>query len=200
MKTKLKICGLHRLEDIVAVNEFPPDYVGFILHFPKSHRNITAEMLQEWKPLLNPRIKTVGVFVNQSLETIAQVASFLDVIQLHGTEPDSLAQSLKESYPEKELWKAFAIKTPEDIHRAFLYAADKILLDYGKGEGKTFDWSLLHAVEKPYILAGGIDLENIHKALEDLSPEIIDLSSGVETNGEKDPEKIKQLYEIMQRR
>lgn len=201
MNMKVKICGLYREEDIQYVNEFLPDYIGFILYVEKSHRNIHPKQVLGWKKILDPQIKTVGVFVNATLDEILAVAPALDVIQLHGNESEEYLQHLKENlekdFPNITYWKAFSIKTKEDIETALSFPADKILLDYGKGEGKTFDWSLLENISTPYILAGGLTPENVGEAIDRFHPEIIDLSSGVETDKKKDREKIKKLVSVL---
>lgn len=196
-KSKIKICGLFRDQDIQAVNQYPPDYVGFILHFPKSHRNIHPEQLRAWKKILRPEIKTVGVFVSQNLETIQDIAPSLDVIQLHGGESEDFIQECKKTFPHHEIWKAFTVKTAEDVAIALKSSAHQVLLDYGKGEGKTFDWAILENTPRPYILAGGITLENLPKALEKLSPALVDLSSGAESDRQKDPQKIRDIIKII---
>ncbi|MFI3253717.1 MAG: phosphoribosylanthranilate isomerase [Eubacteriales bacterium] len=196
---KVKICGLYREEDIHMINDFCPDYVGFVIHVPKSHRNVTVEQVLQWKKILAPSIQTVGVFVDENPDLICQVASVLDVIQLHGSEGEGALEGLRKRLPDKEFWKAFAVKTTEDVAAALSFPADKILLDYGKGEGKSFDWHILKKILAPYILAGGITPENVKEAISLANPEIIDLSSGVETNKVKDPEKIKQLLKEMKR-
>lgn len=199
MTTKLKICGLYRDEDIAMVNQCLPDYVGFILNVPKSHRNVTPEQVRAWKEQLSPKIKIVGVFVDQEPQYIAQIAPSLDVIQLHGDEGVMKLAILEHLCPGKEIWKAFAVKTAQDVQTALAFPAHKILLDYGKGEGKPFDWSILEGITQPYILAGGISPQNVSQALSLCHPSIVDLSSGVETDKKKDMEKIKQLCKEMNR-
>lgn len=201
MSTKVKICGLYRTEDIHMINEIIPDYIGFIINIPKSHRNVSISDVLKWRTILNPQIKSVGVFVNEPIENILEVANALNVIQLHGNETEEYLSNLREKSKiindNLEFWKAFSVKTPEDIKNALEFPADKILLDYGKGEGKTFDWTILKTATKPFILAGGINPENVKEAINNYSPQIVDLSSGVETNQVKDKEKIKKLMKEM---
>lgn len=196
----VKICGLYRSEDIDAINRFQPDYVGFVLYVPKSHRNVTAEWLLEQAGNVDTSIQKVGVFVNPTVAQLKEVAPVLDVIQLHGNETEEDLFRLKDalsSFPHLSYWKAFSVKNKDDIQKALEFPADEILLDYGKGEGKSFDWNLLEQVTTPYILAGGITIHNVTLATEKLHPMMIDLSSGVETHKKKDEKKIKQLLETL---
>lgn len=199
---KVKICGLYRDEDIEMVNELLPDYVGFVIDVPKSHRNVSVSQVIEWKKVLDPRIQTVGVFVNSSVEDIVSVSSALDVVQLHGSETEEtvaiLKKALEELAPSMEFWKAFSVKSKEEVERALAFKADHILLDYGKGEGKTFDWSILKECKQSFFLAGGITPENVKEAIKTYAPELIDVSSGVETNQKKDRDKIKKLLKEME--
>ena len=189
--TKIKICGLFRDQDIEYVNEARPDYAGFILHFPKSHRNLDLDRALKLRKGLLPLIRLVCVFVNQPLETVVHTAEVLqaDVIQLHGHENDDYIEELRER-TGKEIWKAFRIRCEEDLAAASLSKADMVLLDNGYGTGRTFDWSLLGAFGRPYILAGGLTPENIPDAINLMGPVAVDLSSGVETGKEKDRDKI----------
>ena len=189
--TKIKICGLFRDQDIDYVNEAKPDYAGFILHFPKSHRNLDLDRALKLRKGLIPLIRLVCVFVNQPLETVVHTAEVLqaDVIQLHGHEDDDYIEELRER-TGKEIWKAFRIRCEEDLAAASLSKADMVLLDNGYGTGQAFDWSLLGAFGRPFILAGGLTPENIPEAINLMKPVAVDLSSGVETGKEKDRDKI----------
>lgn len=198
-QVKLKLCGLYLPEDILMVNEFLPDYVGFVINVAKSHRNVSLEQVLQWHTILSPDIKRVGVFVNEALENIVSVSTGLDVVQLHGEETVEELARLRESLPQMEFWKAFSVKTTADVEKALAFPSDKVLLDYGKGDGKSFDWRILDGITKPYILAGGINPHNVKAAVENTTAEIIDISSGIETNRKKDPELVKQLYKEMMR-
>mgnify|MGYP000686163936 CR=1 FL=1 len=165
-QTRIKICGLTRLEDIDAVNELKPEYVGFV--FAKSRRQITKEHAVTLRRYLDPEIQAVGVFVN---ELPAIVAGYLeegviDLAQLHGNESEEYIHSLR-FRTGGELIKAFSIKTREDVEKAKKSSADYILLDHGKGgTGESFDWSLIRNMERPYFLAGGLNAENVEQAME----------------------------------
>ena len=144
-KTKIKICGLRRREDILAVNEAKPDYCGFIIEFPKSFRSVTADEVRELVNDLSPDIQPVGVFVNAPMELVKALMDegTLAMAQLHGQENESYITELK-AHTDKPVIKAFSIKTADDMENALQSPADYILLDQGSGgTGKTFDWSLI---------------------------------------------------------
>ncbi len=195
--TKIKICGLSRPCDIMFVNEAAPDFCGFIIDVPKSHRTISAEQLRQLRPLLNPEIIPVGVFVNAPVDTVASLLNqqFISIAQLHGQEENSYISCLR-SLTSAPIIQAFQIHSVSDLILAEKSAADLILLDSGAGSGQTFDWSLLSSFQRPYILAGGLTPENIPAAILNCRPWGIDLSSGVERNQLKCKRKIKQAVEI----
>ena len=190
--TKIKICGLRRREDILAVNEAKPDYCGFIIEFPSSFRSVTADEVRELVKELDPEIRPVGVFVNAPMELVRTLLDdgTLALAQLHGQEDESYIRELK-TYTDKLIIKAFSIKTEADIKKAIRSEADYILLDQGAGgTGETFDWSLVPAIKRPWFLAGGLGCENLESAIHLLHPWAVDVSSSVETGGHKDPDKI----------
>lgn len=194
--TKIKICGLFRELHIEYANETSPDYVGFIMNYKKSHRSITLEQVEMFTKKLSNNIQTVGVFVNENMNEIIKSSEYLDVIQLHGTEDANYVENLRRLIPKKEIWKAFKIKSSDDFHIALNFSADMILLDNGYGTGEVFDWNILdvNKISRPFILAGGINLENVELAIKKFSPNILDISSSVETNKEKD---LTKMYEII---
>lgn len=203
--TKIKICGLSREEDIQFINEAKPDYCGFIINFAVSRRNISPERLRELKRHLVPGIQAVGVFVNEDPKLIAELLNegTLDLAQLHGDESEEYIKDIKK-LTDKPIIKAFRVKEAEDVRKAFESSADRILLDSGKGSGKTFDWSVLEhlpdtADEKrnTWFLAGGLDAENIPEAIARFHPGVIDLSSAVEKDGVKDREKILEAVAVV---
>ena len=201
MKTKIKICGLRRREDILAVNEAKPDYCGFIIKFPKSFRSITADKVRELVKDLAPEIQAVGVFVNAPVELVSGLLNegTLALAQLHGQENEVYIRELKK-FTDKPLIKAFSVKTREDIEKALQSPADYILLDQGSGgTGKVFDWSLIPKIERPFFLAGGIGAENLEQAIREIRPYAVDLSSSVETDKWKDPEKIRNVVDIVRK-
>lgn len=198
-ETKIKICGLRRREDILAVNEAKPDYCGFIIEFPSSFRSVTADEVRELVKELDPEIRPVGVFVNAPMELVRTLLDdgTLALAQLHGQEDESYIRELK-TYTDKLIIKAFSIKTAEDIEKALQSPADYILLDQGGGgTGKTFDWSLIPEIQRPFFLAGGIGASNLGQAIREIHPYAVDLSSSVETEKRKDPMKIRQVVDIV---
>lgn len=190
-KTKIKICGLFRLCDTDFVNEAMPDYVGFVF-YEKSHRYITLEQAENLRQKISSAIKTVGVFVNASYDEIEKAcfAKIIDVVQLHGDEDGIYLAGLRKKIPNIPIWQAFRIHSKEDVQLAMESTADMVLLDNGKGTGNSFDWSFLDEVNRPYILAGGLNPEKIAQAVSRFHPDVIDISSGVESAGVKDKEKI----------
>ena len=199
--TKIKICGLRRREDIPAVNETKPDYGGFIIEFPKSFRSVTAEQVRSLVKNLAPEIQPVGVFVNAPMEMVKELLNdgTLALAQLHGQEDESYIRELK-TYTDRPIIKAFSIKTTEDIEKALQSPADYILLDQGGGgTGKTFDWSLIPEIRRPFFLAGGIGAANLEQAIREIRPYAVDLSSSVETEKWKDPAKIRQVVDIVRK-
>ena len=197
--TKIKICGLRLREDILAVNEAKPDFCGFIIEFPSSFRSVTADEVRELVKELDPEIRPVGVFVNAPMELVRTLLDdgTLALAQLHGQEDESYIRELK-TYTDKLIIKAFSIKTAEDIEKALQSPADYILLDQGGGgTGKTFDWSLIPEIQRPFFLAGGIGASNLGQAIREIHPYAVDLSSSVETEKRKDPMKIRQVVDIV---
>lgn len=191
-KPRIKICGLSRPEDICCVNELLPEYAGFVF-WEKSRRFVSPEQAARLRELLSPRIVSVGVFVDEEPERVAALLErgVIGMAQLHGREDADYIRRLR-TLTEKPLMQAFRVDTREDIKRAEASPADYILLDHGAGgTGERFDWSLLEAVGRPYFLAGGLNPQNVALALEQAEPYGLDVSSGVETAGKKDPEKIR---------
>lgn len=148
-------------------------------------------------------IKTVGVFVNETVENLLKIAEEvkLDVIQLHGDEDESFIQTLKEQ-SNVEVWKAVQVRSAVDAEKWIDSSADMLLFDaYHKdergGTGEVFDWSSLDEFERPFMLAGGIDSTNVARAIRTVRPYGIDISSGIEAEGVKDNEKIKAFTNIV---
>lgn len=197
---KIKLCGMFRDCDINYANEAKPDYVGFILDFPKSHRNIDAETARRLRSRLDTGIKAVGGFVNSPETTCAEYANcgIIDVIQLHGDEDADFIRRLRE-LTSAPIIKAAKIRTPEDIGRVQALGADYVLLDNGTGTGEMFDHSLLDGAEirQPFFLAGGLTPENLRQAAESVRPYCVDLSSGVETDRLKDREKMLEAVRVI---
>lgn len=207
---KIKMCGISKVETIPAIVEAKPDYMGLV--FAPSKRQVTVEqakiLIEELhKQCINHYdtkvVKTVGVFVNETLDNLVRIADTanLDAVQLHGDEDETFIQSLKER-TNVEVWKAVQIRTAADAEKWIDSSADMLLFDaYHKdergGTGEVFDWSSLDAFERSFMLAGGIDSTNVARAIRTVRPYGIDISSGIETNGVKDDEKITAFTKIV---
>lgn len=195
---KIKFCGLFREEDIEYVNKLNPDYIGFV--FAKSKRQITKEKAIGLKNKLKSNIKVVSVFVDEDIEKIIDLLSngVIDIAQLHGNEREEDIKNIKNK-SKKQVIKAIRVTTSEDIESWKNSCADFLLLDNGQGTGKTFDWNNIKNLNRPFFLAGGLSIDNIKEAIEKVSPMAIDISSGIESNGVKDYEKMKEVMKILER-
>ena len=223
---KIKMCGISKVETIPAIVDAKPDYMGLV--FAPSKRQVTVEQAKTLVEELykqnvvgnnseaeqtesvtsldtasSETIKTVGVFVNETVENLLKIAEEvkLDVIQLHGDEDESFIQILKEQ-SNVEVWKAVQVRSAADAEKWIDSSADMLLFDaYHKdergGTGEVFDWSALDEFERPFMLAGGIDSTNVARAIRTVRPYGIDISSGIETEGVKDNEKMKAFTNIV---
>lgn len=195
---KVKICGITREEDIGHINRYLPDYIGFV--FAESRRRITREQACSLSGLLDAGVKKVGVFVNEDPGKVREITEMckLDVIQLHGEETAEYANGIKGL--NVEVWKAVRVKGIESIFRLKDYDVDAFVLDtfasgsYG-GTGTVFDWNIAAKASEygRIVLAGGLGPENVAAALNAAKPFAVDVSSGVETRGFKDGDKIKEF-------
>ncbi len=191
--SKIKICGLFRECDAEYVNEAMPDFAGFV--FAKSKRQVGEAMALHLREIINPAISCVGVFVNAPVETVVKYykCGMIQMAQLHGAEDQTYINDLK-AQCDVPIIKALNM---EQYDENSLVSADFYLLDHGSGgTGKSFDWSRIPKLPKPYFLAGGIRQENLREALQ-TAPFAVDVSSGVETDGVKDREKIRRIVTIV---
>lgn len=191
--TKIKLCGLKRECDIKAANELKPEYIGFVF-WKKSKRYVSPETASELKSKLSKDIAAVGVFVDEKIETVAKLLfeGVIDIAQLHGSEDEAYIEKLR-LLTDKTIIKAFRVESESDIIKANESKADYVLLDSGYGTGEVFDWSLIKKMKKPYFLAGGLGAENVKKAIDELNPYAVDVSSKIETDGFKDEEKMRNF-------
>lgn len=189
---KIKLCGMFRECDIDYVNEARPDFIGFIVMFPKSHRNIDLETALRLKKRLSPEIKSVAVSVNAPPARLAEFAlsGAAELLQLHGDENADYIAELR-GLTSAPLIKAVKVTSFADIERAQALDVDFLLLDSGTGSGRMFDHSLIQGrqITKPFFLAGGLTPDSIAEAVK-FHPYGVDLSSGIETDKVKDREKI----------
>ena len=201
---KIKFCGIRRLEDVAAVNLCQPDYMGMILS-GGFRRSISQEQAQCLVQEKSDAIAAVGVFVNESSETICRMAEqlHLQVIQLHGNESAEQIQTLQQK-TGLPVWKALRIGTLEELEAAGTNPADCLILE-GKtgagigGTGVCADWELLarHSGNRSFFLAGGLQPENGLEAIATVSPTGVDFSSGIEEDGVKSLRRMKQLMTLI---
>lgn len=197
--TKVKICGLRSLDAIEAVNHAKANYAGCILS-PGFKRSISEEMAKSFRENLQPDIPLVGVFVNEDVQRVLRLlqAGIIDIAQLHGQESEEYIAEVKAM--GKLVWKVFQMKGEVDIEAIESSSADMVLLDSGTGSGESFDWSLVKQIKRPFILAGGLTPDNVTIAIEQTNPYCVDTSSGVETHGLKDKEKIAAFARAVRRK
>jgi len=217
--TKIKICGMTCDADIEAVNTYLPDYIGFVLFFPKSKRNISIGQAKQLLEKVDEKIETVAVVVSPTAEQVKQIEEVgFNYIQIHGTVTDEVYEQCK-----LPILRAFNVS---DLDKLEEYEAKDKIKGYvfdseTPGSGKTFDWSLLDDIrqkqktvasnndvsnkdtKKMIFLAGGIDETNVKRAISEVAPDVIDLSSAVEKTSDdetfygKDPEKIRIIVTMV---
>lgn len=196
--TKIKLCGLSRPQDIEAANALKSDYTGFVFA-KKSRRYVSPEQARTLREALGPGIRAVGVFVREEPEAVATLLNdgVIDIAQLHGGEDEAYIRGLR-ALTGKPLIQAFRIDSAADLDRARASSADGILLDNGPGgTGAAFDWTLLRGFDRPYFLAGGLEPGNVTEAVRALRPFAVDVSSGIETDGLKDFNKMRAFVEAV---
>ncbi|MCL2357444.1 MAG: phosphoribosylanthranilate isomerase [Defluviitaleaceae bacterium] len=207
---KVKICGLTRLADIDAVNAARPDFIGFV--FAESRRRVSPTQAAELRAALAPGIIPVGVFADAPIDEIGCLVGrgIISAVQLHGDEDEKFIAALKRELAfitafkrrppgSVKIIKAVAIEKPGDAQAWNNSAADFLLLDKkGGGTGETFDWKLIGDLQKLFFLAGGLSPENVADAVRNVKPFAVDVSSGVETNGVKDPKKIHEFTAVFE--
>ena len=190
--TRIKLCGLSRPCDIEAANALRPEYVGFVFA-GKSRRYVSPDAAKALREGLDPAIRAVGVFVREAPEAVAALLNggVIDLAQLHGGEDAAYIRRLR-ALTDKPIIQAFRVEGTVDLDMARRSAADYILLDNGAGgTGSAFDWALLGGFDRPFFLAGGLGPENVAEAVRAQRPFAVDVSSGVETDGLKDYNKMK---------
>lgn len=201
--TKIKICGITCREDVEILNEFLPEYAGFVMFFPKSRRNISAQTACTLLSLLDKRIKTVAVTVCPTAQQVSEIGECgFDFIQMHG----EVKSSVIDSSPIP-VFKAFNVS---DIEKVGNFAKSDKVCGYvfdaaSPGSGKTFDWDILKNIplkDKHFVLAGGLDCKNVSDAVEILNPDIVDVSSGVENESKtgKSREKVAAFITMVRKR
>lgn len=206
---KVKICGLKTLADVEKVNRYLPEYVGFV--FANTRRFVSDEQAFSMRQALDRRIQAVGVFVDEPMEHIVDLCDrgVINVVQLHGEEPETYIRELKQK-TDTTVIKAAKVQSVEQLSGQMSQEADYMLFDtYKKGElggtGERFPLEILEESLKrlqasgqavrPYFLAGGLDCQNVAEVLGQVECFAVDVSTGVETDGVKDEEKIRQFIE-----
>jgi phosphoribosylanthranilate isomerase len=193
--TKIKICGLTRMRDIEIVNELMPDYAGFV--FAKSRRRLAPAQAAVLCAAIAPGIQKVGVFVDEDAATMLKIKELcgLDILQLHGGRKYSSLEGC-------HIWRALRVEDEHSFYDMDTQGAEALLLDsfvpgVPGGTGAAFDWDLIgnRVFDLPVVLAGGLKPSNVREAICRVRPFAVDVSSGVETDGNKDYMKIKQLIE-----
>jgi phosphoribosylanthranilate isomerase len=194
-ETQVKICGITTIEDGVMASELGADALGFV--FAQSKRKISPDTARNIIKNLHPFITTVGVFMNEKIKNIHQIADYtgIDIIQLHGTEPPEYCRKIK-----KRVIKRINVSKDDTtatlIKKIEKYPASAFLLDPGGGSGQTFAWEKALGIDFPLIIAGGLTPENVKELIRLLKPYGVDVSSGVEVvPGKKDKEKLGKFIE-----
>ncbi len=202
-KIKIKICGLRSEEDVSIVNEYLPDYIGFVFVKGRKRYIDPADALS-LKQKLDKSIRTVGVFIDEDVKSVYDLLrnGTIDIAQLHGSEDEDYIDELSALIGARDdikIIKAFQVSDASDIDKVNVSGADMVILDSGTGSGKTFDWSILKDVKRDFFLAGGLDPDNVKEATDNIHPFGVDVSSGVETEGKKDIIKVEAFIKAVRK-
>ncbi len=221
--TKIKICGIKSFKDVEYVNAALPDFVGFV--FAKSKRHVDFNKAYLLKSELDKSIKTVGVFVNEDIDFVSKCCErgIIDMVQLHGDEDEKYIKKLKKIV-YKPIIKAIRVEASNTLgielfeklqkknrngtsKKIFTNTSNSELIQYPLfdtlikeaygGTGRTFSWEIIKDYKKPFFLAGGLNFDNVVDAINLTNPFCVDISSGVETNGIKDRQKIIDIVNLV---
>ncbi len=188
--TRVKLSGLFCEEDVRAVNEARPDLCGFVVDWPSSHRHVGLGKLRGLVHRLDPTIPAVGVFCNQPLGMVAELADeVLDVVELQGDEDNAYITFLTE-LADVPIIQTIHVHDASDIERANDSRADIVMLNSSWGSSRPFDWLLVGGLARPYILSGGLNERNVGAAIARLHPWGVNIDSGIESDRLNDPDKI----------
>ena len=195
--TRIKFCGIRREEDVGYVNLVRPDYAGFVLA-PGFRRTVSVQEAGRLSSLLDEGIVPVGVFVDEPPENVARLLEdgTISIAQLHGMEDEEYLSRLRD-FTSGTLMKCFRVSSRGDVEAASCCSADLVMLDSGTGTGKAFDWSLAEGLGRDFFLAGGLDPSNVGEAIKRMHPTAVDTSSGIETDGFKDYEKMEAFVKAV---
>ena len=188
--TKVKICGLSTASAVETACQTGADYIGFV--FAESRRRVSLEQAQKLAALVPPAVQKVGVFVSPSLSELRKAISVanLDLVQIHGDFDEELLTQIG-----RPVIRAYQVKGEL---KEFSQQVDYLLFDAPlAGSGQTFDWQVFDEsqIHQPFFIAGGLNAGNVQEAIQHFAPYAVDVSSGVETDGQKDLEKIKEFIE-----
>ena len=188
--TKVKICGLSTASAVETACQSGADYIGFV--FAESHRRVSLEQAQKLAALVPATVRKVGVFVSPSLTELKEaiLVANLDLVQIHGNFNEDLLTEIG-----RPVIRAYQVKGAlKDVSQQ----ADYLLFDAPlAGSGQTFDWQVFDKsqIHQPFFISGGLNTGNVREAIQHFAPYAVDVSSGVETDGQKDLEKIKEFIE-----
>lgn len=195
----VKLCGMMGPRDVEAANASGCDLVGFIVDVPASRRSLEADVAAQLARDVSPRAATVAVVVDEPPEAVAALATgAFEVVQLHGHEDAAYLRRLR-ALTDAPVIQAFVVRSEQDVALARASEADMVLLDAGRGSGRQLDRGLLAHVGRPYLLAGGLGPANVAEAVRALHPLGVDMSSGIETDGHKDPQKMEAAVAAVRR-
>lgn len=200
--TRLNISGLYLEADVTYVNEVLPEYVEFIIYYPKSHRSVDLYEAKGLREKLNKNIKVIGVFINQHIELIktAYNQGVIDIARLSGDENEAYIETLKSKLPELTIIQSFRINNVEDLEPAKNSKADLVYLHLGK------KWTLenfdkisgaLENFNREYFLGGDINISNVSYVMSKTKPKVLSISTGLEIDSKKDLDKIKEFIKVM---
>jgi len=189
--TVVKLCGMRTERDVAEAVRAGADMIGMVLS-PGFSRSVPIGLAVKMSSLVPKSIVLVGVFVDSPIEEVISVARILGLgmVQLHGSEDDDYISRVREELRVPVI-KSFIIYDEKDLEEARGSGADFVLLDGGKGSGSKFDWSLVESFGRDFVLAGGLTPDNVSEAVKRVRPYAVDVSSGIETYGAKDPGKMK---------
>ena len=182
---RTEVRGVSREEEVHVVNEAAPDLCGFLVDYPSVPWSVDRDQLWNLVSHLEPTIPAVGVFVDQPLGLVAELADeVLDVVELHGSEENPYITFLRELV-DVPIVQAFLVAGPDDIRKANESKADFVLLDGDWRRDEAFDWSLIEGLRRPFMLSGGLGADNVAAAVEDLRPWGVSMGSRLDVGGTK---------------
>lgn len=192
---KVKMCGITQMPEVEIINEIKPDFVGMVMFFPKSKRNVTPEQATVLLAAVSGKVKRVAVVVSPTAKQLEEIEKLgFDLVQIHGEISDELIEGC-----HIPVWKAFNVRDMDMYpHYQTVENIEGYVFDAGEpGSGRTFDWDSLKDVDRDgrlFVLAGGLTPENVGRAIEVVKPDAVDVSSGIEAGtAGKSPEKMRSF-------